>query len=262
MVEAHKGSKKLKVPWERYHIPYLHSLAKWCLSTLILQFTPISHPKVNNPSVCPSNPHLTASYICEKKISLKKVSESGKMCYFVLINCRIAQNSPEWSGFIGEYKSTIDAKGRFSTSSRLLKQLPEQGKSCLCVLNRGSKNASRYTRFKVGIPSTKKISELNDFDPKSEGNQALFFLNGAVQIELDSSRQDHFCPKTCLTMLRSGKDIVLVSAINKIEIWDRINTSSSLIPFSSESFSNLANEVMNKRMTAWWADKLWPTNIK
>jgi MraZ protein len=44
-----------------------------------------------------------------------------------------------------------------------------------------------------------------------------------------------------------GKDIVLVSALNKIEIWDKTKYQQFFDSMSPETFSNLANEVMNKK---------------
>jgi MraZ protein len=40
------------------------------------------------------------------------------------------------------------------------------------------------------------------------------------------------------------KDIVLVSAVNKIEIWDKNKYQQFFESFSSEAFSKLADEVM------------------
>ncbi len=40
------------------------------------------------------------------------------------------------------------------------------------------------------------------------------------------------------------KDIVLVSAVNKIEIWDKTKYQQFFDTFSPQAFSNLANEVM------------------
>ncbi len=40
------------------------------------------------------------------------------------------------------------------------------------------------------------------------------------------------------------KDIVLVSAVNKIEIWDKNKYQEFFETFSPDAFSNLANQVM------------------
>jgi MraZ protein len=43
------------------------------------------------------------------------------------------------------------------------------------------------------------------------------------------------------------KDIVLVSAVNKMEIWDKNKYQQFFEKFSPETFSNLAAEVMAKK---------------
>ncbi len=147
-------------------------------------------------------------------------------------------------GFIGEYESTIDAKGRFLLPAGFKKQLPEQ-ESHVFVLNRGFEKCLTLYPIQSWEPIYKKISELNDFDPKVREFRR-YFLNGAVQIDLDSAGRI-LLPKNLLEHASLEKDIVLVSAINKIEIWDKNKYQQFFDSFSSESFSNLANEVMNKK---------------
>ena len=43
------------------------------------------------------------------------------------------------------------------------------------------------------------------------------------------------------------KDIVLVAAVNKIEIWDSNKYKQLFESFSPEAFSTLANDVMNPK---------------
>mgnify|MGYP000099889166 FL=1 len=45
---------------------------------------------------------------------------------------------------------------------------------------------------------------------------------------------------------KDSKDIVLVSAVNKIEIWDKNKYTQFFDTFTPQGFSDLANEVMNK----------------
>jgi MraZ protein len=49
------------------------------------------------------------------------------------------------------------------------------------------------------------------------------------------------------------KDIVLVSAVNKLEIWDKVKYQQFFDGMLSDNFSNLANDVMNNK-----SDKLNP----
>ena len=148
-------------------------------------------------------------------------------------------------GFIGEYESTIDAKGRFLLPSGFKKQLPEQG-SYVFVINRGFEKCLTLYPIQSWEPIFKEISQLNDFDPKVREFRR-YFLNGAVQLELDSAGRV-LLPKNLMEHAFLEKDIVLVSAINKIEIWDRNKYQQFFESFSPEAFSNLANEVMNKKI--------------
>jgi MraZ protein len=147
-------------------------------------------------------------------------------------------------GFIGEYESTIDAKGRFLLPSGFKKQLPEAGQS-LFVINRGFEKCLTLYPLQSWEPLYKDISLLNDFDPKVRDFRR-YFLNGATQIELDSAGRV-LLPKNLMEYAGLGKDIVLVSAVNKIEIWDKQKYQALFDAMSAEAYSQLANEVMNKK---------------
>lgn len=148
-------------------------------------------------------------------------------------------------GFIGEYEATIDAKGRFLLPSGFKKQLPEQEKYVF-VINRGFEKCLTLYPIQSWEPIFNQISQLNDFDPKVREFRR-YFLNGAVQLELDTAGRV-LLPKNLLEHASLDKDIVLVAALNKIEIWDKDKYKQFFDSFSPEAFSNLANEVMNKKV--------------
>ena len=85
---------------------------------------------------------------------------------------------------------------------------------------------------------------MNDFDSKVREFRR-YFLNGAIQLELDSSGR-LLLPKNLTEHASLDKDIVLVSAINKIEIWDKGKYTQFFESYTTQSFSDLANKVMNK----------------
>ncbi len=145
-------------------------------------------------------------------------------------------------GFIGEYDSTIDTKGRFLLPAGLKKQLPDQETSF--VINRGFEKCLTLYPSQSWDPIFKDISSLNDFDPKVREFRR-YFLNGAQRVELDSAGR-LLLPKNLIDHATLDKDIVLVSAVNKIEIWDKNKYQQFFESFSPEAFSSLANEVMNK----------------
>lgn len=146
-------------------------------------------------------------------------------------------------GFIGEYESTVDAKGRFLLPSGFKKQLPE-GEKAVFVLNRGFEKCLTLYPIQSWNPLFEKINNLNDFDPKVREFRR-YFLNGAVQIELDTAGR-LLLPKSLAEYAGLGKDIILASAMNKLEIWDKTKYQQFFDSISADDFSKLANEVMNK----------------
>jgi len=147
-------------------------------------------------------------------------------------------------GFIGEYEATIDSKGRFLLPAGIKKQLPES-EAPVFVINRGFEKCLSMYPMKSWNPLYESISNLNDFEPKVREFRR-YFLNGAMQIELDGAGR-LLLPKNLMEHAGLTKDIVLVSAVNKMEIWDKNKYQQFFEKFSPETFSNLAAEVMAKK---------------
>jgi MraZ protein len=146
-------------------------------------------------------------------------------------------------GFLGEFEATIDAKGRFLLPAGFKKQLPLDA-AAKFVINRGFEKCLTLYPLLSWEPIFSQISQLNDFDPKVREFRR-YFLNGAIEVELDSAGR-LLLPKNLLGHASLEKDIVLVSAVNKIEIWDKVKYDQFFESYSPESFSDLANQVMNK----------------
>jgi len=146
-------------------------------------------------------------------------------------------------GFLGEYEATLDLKGRFLLPAGFKKQLPQESATQF-VLNRGFEKCLTLYPMQSWEPIFSEISKLNDFDPKVREFRR-YFLNGATQVELDSAGR-LLLPKNLSEHAGLEKDIVLVSAVNKIEIWDKSKYTQFFETFTPQAFSDLANEVMNK----------------
>ena len=145
-------------------------------------------------------------------------------------------------GFLGEFEATLDAKGRFLLPAGFRKQLPPEEESGRFVINRGFEKCLSLYPMKSWEPLFADISKLNEFDPKVREFRR-YFLNGATQVELDSASR-LLIPKNLMEYAGLEKDIVLVSAVNKIEIWDKTKYQQFFETFSPEAFSNLAKDVM------------------
>jgi MraZ protein len=164
----------------------------------------------------------------------------------VLICGRIIQKTTFFKpmiSFLGEYESTIDSKGRFLLPAAFKKQLPVDDANSF-VINRGFEKCLTLYPQQSWNPIFANISNLNDFDPKVRAFRR-YFLNGASPVELDTAGR-LLLPKNLLSHAALEKDIVLVSALNKIEIWDKNTYTKFFDSMTDESFSAIANEVMNK----------------
>src|SRR5687767_1365192 len=148
------------------------------------------------------------------------------------------------TGFLGEYEATLDAKGRFLLPAGFKKQMTE-GESDRYIINRGFEKCLSLFPLKNWEPLFSDISKLNDFDPKVREFRR-YFLNGATMVEPDSAGR-LLVPPNLKDHAALQKDIVLVAAVNKIEIWDSNKYHQLFDSFSADDFSNLAKDVMANR---------------
>lgn len=146
-------------------------------------------------------------------------------------------------GFLGEFEATLDAKGRFLLPSGFKKQLPDD-EALRFVINRGFEKCLSLYPLKSWEPLFAEISKHNDFDPKVREFRR-YFLNGATFIDPDSAGR-LLVPPNLKVHAELQKDIVLVAAVNKIEIWDSNKYKQLFDSFSPDAFSKLAKEVMAK----------------
>ena len=148
------------------------------------------------------------------------------------------------TGFLGEFEATLDAKGRFLLPAGFKKQMPE-GETDRYIINRGFEKCLALYPVKNWEPLFTEISKLNDFDPKVREFRR-YFLNGATFVEPDTAGR-LLIPPNLKAHADLQKDIVLVAAVNKIEIWDSNKYKQLFDSFSPDAFSNLASEVMVRK---------------
>lgn len=142
--------------------------------------------------------------------------------------------------FLGEYEATVDPKGRFLLPGGFKRQLKE-GENTF-VLSRGIERCLTLYPMSSWEPIVQKINALNDFDPKVRAFRRQF-LGGATEVELDSAGR-MLLPPTLKEYADLTKDIILVAALDKIEIWDSNKYKKLFDDMEPQDFSNLAAEVM------------------
>jgi MraZ protein len=146
-------------------------------------------------------------------------------------------------GFLGEFEATLDAKGRFLLPAGFKRQLPESEVNRF-VINRGFETCLTLYPLQSWEPLFADIAKLNDFDPKVREFRR-WFLNGATFVEPDTAGR-LLVPPNLKDHAGLQKDIVLVAAVNKIEIWDSNKYKKLFDSVSQDDFSSLAKDVMAK----------------
>ena len=142
---------------------------------------------------------------------------------------------------IGTYECKIDAKGRLLMPAAFKKQL-------LPVLQEGfvlkrsvfQKCLELYPMQEWNL-MMQKINKLNRF--KKKNNDFIRrFTAGVKMIEVDSAGR-LLIPKDLIGFANIKKELVLSSAVNIIEIWDKDNYEQA-IDDAAIDFAELAEEVM------------------
>src|SRR3954465_15947446 len=142
--------------------------------------------------------------------------------------------------FLGEYEATLDPKGRFLLPAGFKKQLKE-GENTF-VLSRGIERCLTLYPMSSWEPIVQKINSLNDFDPKVRAFRR-HVLGGATGVELDTAGRI-LLPPTLENVADLSKEIILVAALDKIEIWDSAKYKQLFEDMAPGCFSQLAVCVM------------------
>jgi len=142
---------------------------------------------------------------------------------------------------IGTYECKADAKGRLALSAALKKQLSPILQDGF-VLKRSvfQPCLEMYPMSEWNI-LMQKVNKLNRF-VKKNNDFIRRFTAGVKIVELDASGR-LLIPKDLQLFAGITKDVVLSSAVNIIEVWDKDNYEKA-IDDAAVDFSDLAEEVM------------------
>jgi len=145
---------------------------------------------------------------------------------------------------IGTYECKIDVKGRLLLPVNLKKQLGDHVNESFIVRRSVFQNCLELHPFSEWKLTMEKINKLNKFVKKN--NDFIRMYNAGVRIvELDSNGR-LLIPKDLSKIYFSNNEIVLTSAINIVEIWDK-KQYENLINNSADDFANLSESVMGNQ---------------
>ena len=148
------------------------------------------------------------------------------------------------SHFIGTYECKIDAKGRILVPSALKKQISLSNKDGFVIKRGLFNNCIELYPFLQWKFVMNKIDQLNRFNKKNI-DFIRRFTAGVKKVDMDISGR-FLIPKDLIKHASIDKQIVVSSAVNILEIWDK-STYENVINEAAINFGSLAEEVMGDK---------------
>lgn len=142
---------------------------------------------------------------------------------------------------LGEFDCKLDAKGRFRVPAQFVKQF-EHFDFKRFVVNRGIETCLTLYPLAEWDKVSAEVDVLSDFVKKNREFKRMFY-GGAIEVQIDSSER-MLVPKRLLEYAMLGKDIVLSSVNNKIEIWSK-ELWDEKVKVDPDKYSDLAEDVMS-----------------
>lgn len=147
------------------------------------------------------------------------------------------------NSLIGTYECKVDAKGRLMMPAALKKQLNPVLQNGFVLKRAVFQPCLELYPMSEWEVLMQKINKLNKF--KKKNNDFIRrFTAGVKVVEIDSNGR-LLIPKDLTVFAEISKDIVVSSAINIIEIWDK-DKYEQAIDDATGDFADLAEEVMGQ----------------
>ena len=142
---------------------------------------------------------------------------------------------------IGTYECKADAKGRLMVSSALKKQLAPVLQEGFVIKRSVFQQCLELYPMQEWNLMMAKINKLNRF-VKKNNDFIRRFTAGVKMVEVDASGRV-LIPKDLCGFAQIKKEVVLSSAVNIIEIWDK-EKYEQVLEDSASDFAELAEDVM------------------
>ena len=144
------------------------------------------------------------------------------------------------TNLVGSYECKIDAKARLMLPSALKKQLAANLAEGFVLKRSVFQKCIEMYPMKEWDALMQKLNGLNRF--KKKNNDFIRkFTAGVKQVDVDANGR-LLIPKDLVGFASIQKEVVVASAINIIEIWDKDQYESAIDSF--DDFADLAEEVM------------------
>ena len=142
---------------------------------------------------------------------------------------------------IGTYECKADVKGRVMVPADLKKQLAPVSGAGFVIKRAVFQPCLEMYPMEEWKRLMEKISGLNRFNRKNN-DFIRRFTAGVRTLEMDTAGRINI-PKDLMSFAGIGKELVVSSAINIVEIWDKQKYEQA-IDDAANDFADLAEEVM------------------
>lgn len=142
---------------------------------------------------------------------------------------------------IGTYNCKADSKGRVMVPSDLKKQLATVAPSGFVIKRAVFQPCLELYPMEEWQQLMQRVSKLNRFNRKNN-DFIRRFTAGVRTVEMDTAGRLNI-PRDLMDFASIEKEIVVSSAINIVEIWDKTNYEKA-IDDAANDFADLAEEVM------------------
>ncbi len=142
---------------------------------------------------------------------------------------------------IGTYECKADVKGRVMVPASLKKQLAPAATQGFVIKRAVFQPCLELYPMEEWQQLMQKMSKLNRFNRKNN-DFIRRFTAGVKTVEMDAAGR-LLIPKDLASFANIDKNIVISSAINIVEIWDK-NKYEQAINDTASDFADLAEEVM------------------
>ena len=155
----------------------------------------------------------------------------------------ITQSQAVVNSFIGTYECKVDAKGRLMLPAALKKQMDGVLQDGFVIKRAVFQECLELYPMTEWNALMQKINKLNRF--KKKNNDFIRrFTAGVKMVDVDANGR-LLIPKDLVVFASISKDIVMSSAVNIIEIWDKTKYEKA-IDDATVDFADLAEEVMGQ----------------
>ncbi len=156
---------------------------------------------------------------------------------------RLATKTTPLNSFIGTYECKADSKGRLMIPAALKKQLSAALQNGFVLKRAVFQPCLELYPMEEWNALMTKVNKLNRF--KKKNNDFIRrFTAGVKVVEVDNAGR-LLIPKDLMGFSGISKEVVLASAVNIIEIWDK-DRYEQAIDDAALDFADLAEEVMGQ----------------